>query len=375
MACAWSRRTDLERPVVRLGVPEAILHRDTNGRLIGKINMATTMEAIATPKPDAVATPKRLDYLPIALFGSTMGLTGLSVAWTLAHSFFGTPLWVSEVIGAVSVAVFVALLVGYGVKAICAPDKVLAEFRHPIAGNLFGTFLISILLLPIVIAPVSLMAARILWWVGAGGMVLFAWAIVSRWMSDRQQTVHATPAWIVPVVGMLDVPLALPVLGLPPLPEVMILSVAVGLFFAVPLFTLIFSRLVFEAPMPDALQPTLLILVAPFSVGFTSYVIAVGRVDLFAQSLFFLMLFVLSVLLGRLRMLRQCCPFRVSWWAVSFPLASSAVAALRFGAFDPNWFTKTVAAVLLALATVAIAGLLVRTLAGVAQGELRTLSS
>jgi tellurite resistance protein len=76
-----------------------------------------------------------------------------------------------------------------------------------------------------------------------------------------------------------------------------------------------------------------------------------------------------------LRMLRQCCPFRVSWWAVSFPLASSAVAALRFAAFDPNWFTKTVAAVLLALATVAIAGLLVRTLAGVVQGELRTLSS
>jgi tellurite resistance protein len=340
-----------------------------------ELNMATTIEAVATPKPDAVAAPRRLDYLPIALFGSTMGLIGLSVAWTLAHNFFGTPLWVSGVIGSVSVAVFVALFVGYSVKTICAPDKVLAEFRHPIAGNLFGTFLISILLLPIVIAPVSIMAARILWWAGTGGMVLFAWTIVSRWMSDRQQTAHATPAWIVPVVGMLDVPLALPVLGLPPLPEVTILSVAVGLFFAVPLFTLIFSRLVFEAPMPDALQPTLLILVAPFSVGFSSYIIAVGRVDLFAESLYFLMLFVLAVLLGRLRMLRQCCPFRVSWWAVSFPLASSAVAALRFAAFDPNWFTKTVAAVLLALATVAIAGLLVRTLAGVVQGELRTLSS
>jgi tellurite resistance protein len=226
-----------------------------------------------------------------------------------------------------------------------------------------------------VIAPVNLRIAQVMWSVGAVGMVVFAWTIVSRWMSDRQQTAHATPAWIVPVVGMLDVPLALPSLGLPPLPEVMVLGLAIGLFFAVPLFTLIFSRLVFEAPMPDALQPSLLILVAPFSVGFSSYVVTVGRIDLFAQSLYFLMLFVLAVLLGRLRVLRQCCPFRVSWWAVSFPLAASAIAALRFAAFDPNWFTAGVAWALLALATIAIAGLLVRTLVGVVQGELRTLST
>jgi tellurite resistance protein len=324
---------------------------------------------------EAIASPKRLEYLPISLFGSIMGLTGLSVAWNLAHTLFGMPLWVSEVIAAVSVVAFVALIIAYGVKACSAPDKVLLEFRHPIAGNLFGTLLISILLLPIVIAPVCLVAARILWAAGAAGTALFAWTMVSRWMSDRQQTAHATPAWIVPVVGMLEVPLALPSLGLPPLPEVMILSLAVGLFFAVPLFTLIFSRLVFEAPMPDALQPTLLILVAPFSVGFSSYVITVGRIDLFAQSLYFLMLFVLAVLFGRLRLLRRCCPFRVSWWAVSFPLAASAIAALKFAAFDPNWFTTGVAWILLALGTVTIAGLLVRTLTGVVQGKLKSLSS
>jgi tellurite resistance protein len=158
------------------------------------------------------------------------------------------------------------------------------------------------------------------------------------------------------------------------MPEVMVLSLAVGLFFAIPLFTLIFSRLVFEAPMPDPLQPTLLILVAPFSVGFSTYVVTVGQVDLFAESLYFLMLFVLAVLLGRLRLLGRCCPFRVSWWAVSFPLAASAIAALKFAAFDPRWFTTGVAWVLLLLATLTIVGLLVRTLVGVARGELRTLS-
>jgi tellurite resistance protein len=329
--------------------------------------VATTMDAVPATRP--------LEYLPVALFGSTMGLTGLSIAWKFAHTILGMPLWVSDVIAVIAVLSFVSLFIAYGVKAVGAPDKVLAEFRHPIAGNLFGAFLISILLLPIVIAPVNLMLARGLWVAGAVGMVLFAWTIVSRWMSDRQQIAHATPAWIVPVVGMLDIPLAVPVLQLPPLPEVMLLSVAVGLFFAIPVFTLIFSRLVFEAPMPDALQPTLLILLAPFAVGFGSYVVTVGHIDLFAQALYFLTLFILTVLLGRLRLLRRCCPFRVAWWAVSFPLAASTIAALRFAAFDPNWFTTAVACVLLAFTTLVIAALLVRTLVGVLQGELKTLST
>jgi len=76
-----------------------------------------------------------------------------------------------------------------------------------------------------------------------------------------------------------------------------------------------------------------------------------------AQSLSVLTLFMLAVLLGRLRHLPSCCPFRVSWWAVSFPLATDAIALA-----------------LLALATPTIAGLLVRTLVGIARGELRTLS-
>ena len=318
---------------------------------------------------------QRFDYLPVSLFGSVMGLTGLSVAWRLAQARYGAPAWVADAIGIAAVTAFVLLTFGYSVKLITAPVAARAEFRHPIAGNLFGTVLISLLLLPIIMAPVNLRLAQGVWGVGAVGMVAFAWMIVSRWMSDRQQVAHATPAWIVPVVGLLDVPLAVPSLGLPPMHGVMVLGLAVGLFFAVPLFTLIFSRLLFEPPMPDALQPTLLILVAPFAVGFSTYVATTGQIDLFAEALYVLTLFMLAVLLGRLRNLPSCCPFRVSWWAVSFPLAASAIAALRFAAAEPGFVTDAIALTLLALATLTIAGLLVRTLAGVARGELRALST
>ena len=316
-----------------------------------------------------------LAYLPIGLFGSVMGITGLSVAWSLAHQRFSVPSVIGDSIGVVAIVAFVLLAIGYAVKIATAPQAVRTEFTHPIAGNLFGTFFISLLLLPIPLAPLDLGFARAVWTVGAVGMTAFGWLVVDRWMRQRQQAAHATPAWIIPVVGMLDLPLALPALGLQSLHGVMIFGLAVGLFFTLPLFTMIFSRLAFEEPLPDALQPSLMILLAPFAVGTSAYVATTGRVDLFAESLFALTLFLLAVLLGRLRHLAACCPFRVSWWAVSFPLAAAAIAALRIAKADPGRATDAIAIALLALATLVVAALLVKTVVGVARGELRSLSS
>jgi tellurite resistance protein len=322
-------------------------------------------------EPAARPAWRQMDYLPVGLFGSVMGLTDLSVAWRSV----GAPGWVAGSIGAVAVTAFAVLTIGYAVKLGTAPGAVWAEFRRPVAGNLFGTFFISLLVLPIIIAPVSLKLSQVMWIGGAAGMLIFAWLMVSRWMGNRQQVADATPAWIVPVVGLLNVPLALPSLGLPMMDGVAVLGLAVGLFFAVPLFTVIFSRLVFEPPMPPALQPTLVILAAPFAVGFSAYVATTGQVDLFARALYVLMLFILAVLAGRLRHLGRSCPFRVSWWAVSFPLSASAVAGLRFALAEPGAVTDAIALMLLGVATAVIAGLLLRTLLGVVQGELRTLSS
>ncbi len=324
--------------------------------------------------PIAAAPGGMLEYLPVGLFGSVMGLAGLSVAWRLAHEHFGVWASVSQWTGAVAMVVFALVGGGYFIKTVTAPQAVRAEFVNPIAGNLFATILISLVLVPIVLAPISLLFARIMWAAGAIGMTLFAWFVLSRWMRVRQQVTHATPAWLVPVVGMLNVPLAMPSLELTAWHGVMVLSLAIGLFFTLPLFTLIFSRLVFESPLPDELQPSLLILLAPFAVGTSTCIVATGHVDLFSNSLFALTLFMLTVLLGRLRHLGACCPFRVSWWSVSFPLAACAIAGLRIAAAVRSTATDLIAIVLLGLASLVVALLLLRTLFGVVRGELRTLS-
>ena len=55
----------------------------------------------------ALVAPGRpmLEYLPVGLFGSVMGLTGLSVAWRLAYARHGAPEWIALVIAAVAVVV------------------------------------------------------------------------------------------------------------------------------------------------------------------------------------------------------------------------------------------------------------------------------
>lgn len=154
----------------------------------------------------------------------------------------------------------------------------------------------------------------------------------------------------------------------------MIFALSVGLFFAIPLFTMILSRLIFEEPLPEAMKPILMILVAPFAVGFSAYFATTGEVDIFAEALYMLMLFIINILFGRLSNLLGCCPFKLSWWAVSFPLAASAAASIRYAIFAQTLLTSVIAGIFLALATLIILVLFIRTLAGILRGELQMLT-
>lgn len=332
-----------------------------------------TADAVAriAPRPAPAST---LSYLPVGLFGSVMGLAGLSLAWRQAAGLFGVPAWPAQALAAAALLAFCVLAGAYATKAVASSSAVRAEFASPVAGPLFGTPIVSLLLLPLFLAGYSLPLARAVWCLGAVSMTVLAGLMVDRWIGQRQQTAHAVPSWIVPVVGMIDIPLAVPALEWPQLQPVMMFALAVGLFFALPLFTIILSRLMFEAPIAPSVQPSLLILVAPFAVGFSAYATTAGSIDRFAQSLYMVMLFLLAVMLRRLRHLPKCCPFRVAWWSASFPLAASAAAALRYAAYWRDGWSGAVAAALLAIATGVVLAMLVRTIKGVFSGELQHLS-
>jgi tellurite resistance protein len=67
-------------------------------------------------------------------------------------------------------------------------------------------------------------------------MLGFAWLIVSRWMNVRQHIAHATPTGWSRSSERSTFRSRVP-LDLPGSPPVCVFALAVGLFFAVPLFT------------------------------------------------------------------------------------------------------------------------------------------
>ena len=132
-------------------------------------------EPLDTTRADNAAG---LAYLPVSLFGSVMGLCGLALAWRLAAIEFALPGWVGEALGCAAAAVFVALVLAYATKCLRSPTAVRAEFAHPVAANFFATPIISLLLLPAVVAPYSVALANVLWVAGTIAMLGFAWLII-----------------------------------------------------------------------------------------------------------------------------------------------------------------------------------------------------
>ncbi|OUL99494.1 SLAC1 anion channel family protein [Variovorax sp. JS1663] len=326
-----------------------------------------TLPADATRQAPAQGSIRNL---PVNLFASVMGLSGLALAWRLAHGSLGAPAFVGEAIGTLALGVFVLLALGYLVKAAKHPEAVRAEFSHPVAGNFFGTIAISVLLLSAVIAPYGAAAAKVVWTLGALLTLGLGLVVVSRLLRGGTDSAHMVPAWIIPGVATLDIPVTGAQMPMAWAGEINLLAAGVGTVLALVLvlLTLIVKRPAHHAPLAPLMTPSLMILVAPFAVGFLAYTNLVGEVDRFAALLFYFALFMFVVVAPRV--FRPGVPFSPGWWAISFPMAALANAALKYAQAQSTWPLWAIAELLLAGLSVALAVLTVRTLRITLDGRL-----
>ncbi|QGW83646.1 SLAC1 anion channel family protein [Variovorax paradoxus] len=306
--------------------------------------------------------------LPVSLFASVMGLSGLALAWRLAHSSLGVPAFIGEAIGAFALGIFVLIVLGYLVKLTRYRAAVQAEFNHPVAGNFFGTIAISILLLSAVVGPYSEMAARAIWTVGVLATFWLSFVVASRLLKGSVDDTHAVPAWLIPGVATLDIAVTGAHMPMAWAPEINLLAGAVGGVLALVLFVLIVRRLVHREPLAQGMTPSLMILVAPFAVGFLAYTNIVGGVDRFASVLFYFALFLFVVIAPKV--FRRSIKFSPAWWAISFPMAALANAALKYADARGTGQLWMVAVLLLAVLSVALAVLTVRTVRIALNGNL-----
>jgi tellurite resistance protein len=132
--------------------------------------------------------------------------------------------------------------------------------------------------------------------------------------------------------------------------------------------TIVMYRLFFHEPLPERLTPTLFILIAPPAVGFLAWTrLNHGEIDAFARILYHAALF-LTLLLASNAMRFFRLRFFLSTWAYSFPLAAMTIATLTMAQHDALFMP--LAAALLAVLSLVLALLTLRTAQGMLRGEI-----
>ncbi len=326
----------------------------------------TTTQATHPTSSAASHEGSGLHHLPVGIFASVMGIGGLALAWQGATAHWPVPEAIGEVLAWTALGVLVLASLAYGVKALRHPAAVRAEATHPVKAAFIATIPIGALITATALLHVNGTISTVLWWVGAVGQASATLFVMHRWISDASiKQFHIHPAWFIPIVGNLVVPLA----GVEHADaDLNWLFFGVGIVYWLGLLPVVLARLFVAGVIPPRLAPTLAILVAPPAVASLAWVRLGGSWDdPLARILLGVTLFQVCLLAVQSASLRKA-PWAVSAWAYTFPLAAATRAFLQAGD-DTSWWLW-IGGTTLAVTSLLVAWMLVRTAIAATRGEL-----
>jgi tellurite resistance protein len=286
-----------------------------------------------------IENESRLKHFPAPLFAIVMGLGGLTIVYQKAGEILGYPTVVGNVLLYFSVFMFVAISFGYFMKFIKYREAVKKEFAHPIRINFFPAMSISLLLFSIAFYKVNYTLSGLFWYIGAPLHLFFTLYVIRYWIVNNLDIKHSNPAWFIPIVGNVLVPITGVDFGGVAVAQ---FYFSIGIFFWVVLFTMIFYRIIFHHQLAEKFLPTLFIFIAPAAVGYISYVKMVEALshitgngisnvymslDFFGHMLydvgmfFTLLVFFMFGLFARVK-------YAITWWAYTFPMAAITIASM-----------------------------------------------
>jgi tellurite resistance protein len=292
----------------------------------------------------------------VGLFGSTVAIAGLANGSKLGIGLLGVPAGISTVVTVTGWILFILLTAAYLLKCFYYHDSVTAELKHPVTIHFLGTFFISAVLLAGLLLPYSLTAARWTWLMGTLGGLSFMCVQTFRLFKGNLDVSDAVPPTLIPGLTVLNAATSGMAMQLGPYGEqVNTFLFSIGIIYTFAFFVVIVYRVIHYEPLSNFLKPSLLLLCAPFEVGFLCYVSLVRRVDLFASVIFYFGLFIFIVLF--FRVFNKQLRFAVSWWGACFSTAALTNAALLYAAVSHDPIVKWIGAGLLIL----LAGLVIIT--------------
>ena len=220
--------------------------------------------------PHSEAPPALVLAVPPGLFGISFGLLGLAGVWRLAARSTHLPLTFSTVLFAAAATVFLGLLIGWLIQSLVEPHVLAEALANPIIGPFHALLPLNGMLLGVGLATFDLTAARWLFALSFGVMVLFGGWITGQWIAQPQDEAAIHPGYLLPTVagGFLGADSAAKLgwfgLGW--------LSFGIGLVCWFVLSSVVLHRLFFKPTLPGALIPTLAIELTPPIVAGNAYV-------------------------------------------------------------------------------------------------------
>ena len=286
----------------------------------------------------------RLKFFPIMMYAIVMGMSGLTITYQKAAQWLGFPHIIGTILMYITTLIFIVISVTYLSKYTQFKMAVNKEFSHPIRINFFAAVSISMLMLAIIYKEVNPTISALFWYPGALLHFYLTMHTISFWINSNQELEHSNPAWFIPIVGNVLVPVG----GIGFVSTGMLMYFfSVGIFFWIILFAVILNRIIFHHQLAIKFMPTMFILIAPPAVGFLAYFKLYGQIDAFAMILFNIALF-FTLLVAFMYKNFIKIKFFISWWAFVFPIAAMAISSMLM-------YTKTNDFMLLMLSYIMIA--------------------
>jgi len=266
----------------------------------------------------------RIKNFPIMMYAIVMGMSGLTITYQKAHLWLGFSSIIGNILMVLTSLIFIVVSIVYLIKYIKYKTSVKKEFSHPIRLNFFAAASISMLMLSIIFKEVNPTISSYLWYPGTVLHFYLTMHTISFWINHNQEIDHSNPAWFIPIVGNLLVPVG----GIGFVSNgVLMYFFSVGLFFWFVLFSIIFNRIIFHHQLAVKFVPTLFIFIAPPAVAFIAYFKMFGVIDTFAIILFNIAIFFTLLITFMYKSFLKI-KFFISWWAFVFPIAAMAISTM-----------------------------------------------
>lgn len=271
-----------------------------------------------------IKIPNRLQFFPVMMFAITMGLSGLTLVFRKASEVFDSLHIIPVLFSYLTIAIFIAIVFTYGLKFLKYTKEVQKEWQHPIRINFFAAISISFVLVSMLSRPINESIADALFVFGSVLHLFLTFNTLNFWFNQSMDIHHSNPAWFIPIVGNLIVPVG----GVGIFSnELLMFYFSIGIFFWMIMLSIILNRIIFHKQFAAKFMPTLFILIAPPSVGLLAYFKMFHTIDLFALILYNLGLFFTLLVIFMYKQFMNI-QFFISWWAFTFPLATITLATL-----------------------------------------------